>query len=595
MRWPRRRRVGGSTRFRNPVGDGWQLLRRYLGPRRTEVGLMAALVLASAGLQVLGPRIVRAFIDSAMADAALSKLRGLGLVFIGVSVIAQGLRVLAAYWSERVAWSACNSLRLDLVTHLLGLDSGFHKCHPPGELLERVDGDVSAISSFFSDLVVHLLGSALFLVGVLVAMYYEDTYIGLAFTAYAALVLALLGWVMGFAGPALRESRERSALFFGYAGEVLCATEDVRALNAAPFIFRRFFQHVQGWLPVAVKAQVSENLVWTSSLVAAAAGEAAAFGIGGWLHRMRGAPLSAVYMLVAYVALLAQPLGTIRIQLQVLQQAHAAIARIRGLLETRSSLGDGGTSLPPGPLQVEFRGVTFSYEDELGNQAALHDVSFNLEAGRTLGLLGRTGSGKTTIGRLLFRMYDPANGRILAGGVDLRSARLRELRSRVALVTQDVQLFASTLRDNITLFDPEIPHDRLLGILRDLGLQPWLERLPRGLETPIAAGTLSAGEAQLVALGRAFLQHPDLVILDEFSSRLDPLTESMIERAVATLTLGRTAIVIAHRLSTVESVDQVIILEEGRIAEQGLRAVLAGQLGSLFARLRAEGFGEALR
>jgi ABC-type multidrug transport system fused ATPase/permease subunit len=203
-----------------------------------------------------------------------------------------------------------------------------------------------------------------------------------------------------------------------------------------------------------------------------------------------------------------------------------------------------------------------------------------------LGLLGRTGSGKTTIARLLFRLYDPTEGAVRLGGVDVRAPRLAELRRRVGVVSQDVQLFHATVRDNVTFFDPSVPDDRIVAVLDEVGLGPWLRRQPRGLEAELrGAGGLSAGEAQLLAFARVFLKDPGLVVLDEASSRLDPATERLLERAVDRLLAGRTAIVIAHRLATVARADRVLILEAGRVAEAGARAALAADPASRFARL----------
>lgn len=213
-------------------------------------------------------------------------------------------------------------------------------------------------------------------------------------------------------------------------------------------------------------------------------------------------------------------------------------------------------------------------------------MSFRLGAGRVLGVAGRTGSGKTTIARLLFRLYDPQRGAVRLDGLDVRRARLDAVRSRVGLVTQDVQLFDATLRDNVTFFDPEVPDVRLLAVFHELGLSSWLARLPGGLDAPVSRSRLSAGEAQLVALARVFLKDPGLVILDEPSSRLDPATEALLDGALARLLRGRTAIVIAHRLETLGRVDEVLVLERGRVLEHGSRDRLAGDPSSRFAALR---------
>jgi ATP-binding cassette subfamily B protein len=211
-----------------------------------------------------------------------------------------------------------------------------------------------------------------------------------------------------------------------------------------------------------------------------------------------------------------------------------------------------------------------------------------------LGLLGRTGSGKTTIARLLYRLYDPQKGEVRLGGVNLRRARLDALRARVGYVPQDVQLLDGSLRDNLTFYDETIADERLHALLERLGLGGWLAGLPEGLDTHLSGSSLSAGEAQLVALARVFLKDPGLVVLDEASSRLDPATEALLEGALDRLLQGRTAVIIAHRLATVARADEILILEAGRIVEHGPRAQLALDTHSLYAGLLRTGLKEVL-
>ncbi len=579
-----------------------QLLERYLAPQRGAVLLMVVLLLASIGLQLVGPQVARSFIDAVQAGARERALVGAALLFIAISFVQKAMNVMAAYWSERVAWTATNSLRADLAAHLLRLDLSFHKTRTPGELIERVDGDVNALAGFFSSFVVQLVGSLLLLIGVLIAVYLVDVRLGLAFTAFALLAVGVLNWVRRFGTPHWKQDRQSSAAFYGYMGEVLTAAEDIRSSGAEPYTMRRFFEHLRHWLPVRRQAAAWGQAIMMTAIVAFAVGDAIAYGLGGALYRAAAISLGTVYMVVAYVAMLAEPIETIRTQLEDLQRADASIARVRELMGITSRLEDGTDSLPAGALSVEFRGVHFGYKDGTppdGNHqeeraTVLDDFSLSLKAGRVLGLLGRTGSGKTTIARLLFRLYDPQQGEVRVGGANLRHAELSALRARVGLVTQDVQLFEASLRDNITFFDPDVSDSRLLTALETLGLRPWLERLPNGLDSKISGASLSAGEAQLVALARVLLKDPGLVILDEASSRLDPATEALLEQGMDRLLEGRTAVVIAHRLATVRRADDILILEAGRILEQGPRERLAADPRSKFAELERTGLAEVL-
>ncbi len=390
----------------------------------------------------------------------------------------------------------------------------------------------------------------------------------------------------GLAVPHWRAEREAGAQFYGFLGEQLSGTEDIRANGARDYVMGRFYKQNQVWLKHRVRAFVSNSMMTMSSLLTFAIADAIAFALGAWLWHKGQISIGTVYVLFYYTELLRRPIEQIRTQLQELQTATASIGRVEELMATESKVHDGpGASFPAGALSLDFDAVSFSYEDA---EPVLRDLSFRLEPGQVLGLLGRTGSGKTTLARLVFRLYDPDAGVLRLGDVAIREARLDDLRGRVGMVTQDVQIFNATVRENLAFFDATVSDERLLGVIEEIGLTSWLATQPSGLDTQIAAGGLSAGEAQLLAFARLFLADPGLVILDEASSRLDPATERLIERAVSKLLAGRTGILIAHRLATVERADQVLILDDGRVAEMGVRAELAADPASRFSRAAAE-------
>jgi ATP-binding cassette subfamily B protein len=253
-------------------------------------------------------------------------------------------------------------------------------------------------------------------------------------------------------------------------------------------------------------------------------------------------------------------------------------------------LADGTRSLPgDGPAELVLSDVSFAYE---AGEPVLHGVSLTVAPGRVLGVVGRTGSGKSTLARLLVRLYDPTEGSIRLNGVELRELRLAEQRVRTALVSQDVRIIRGTVRENITLFD-DVPDERLAQVLEDLGLGDWLRSLPDGLDTMLSPGGrgISAGEAQLLALARVFLTSPALVVLDEASSRLDPALEAQVQRAIRRLMEGRTGVVIAHKLETLRWVDDILVLQDGRVVEHGSREQCMRDPAALDARLLASDGG----
>ncbi len=587
-----------------PVRQYFGLLEEYLKPQRASVVLMAVCLLFSVGLQLLNPQIVRFFMDTAQKGGAQSELIQAAAVFIGASFFQQVLNVGATYFSTRVGWTATNALRANLAEHCLKLDLSFHKARTPGELIERVDGDVSTLAAFFSNLSIHLGGNILLLLGVLVVMYLEDWRIGISLTVFSILAMLVLARVRNLGTPYWKAVREQNAIFFGFIGEQLSGTEDIRSSGATPYVMRSFVERLKTWYPVVWRSSMLGGSMWVVFEVLMALGTALAFGVAAPLYQHKVISLGTVYLIYQYTRLLAEPLDQIRNQLQELQRADAGISRVTELLATKSKLLDGpGANWSERALEVEFRGVHFGYEDEVKPEPGLEDtnpekvlenISFKLAPGKVLGLLGRTGSGKTTLARLLMRFYDPQHGEIRLNGIPLTSAKLEEVRSRVTLVTQNVELFQASIRENLSFFDPTVSDARIWAALEELGLHDWVRSLPKQLDTELSSANLSAGEAQLLAFTRVFLRNPSVIILDEASSRLDPATEALLERAVNKLLLGRSAIIIAHRLQTILRSDEILILEDGKILEHGSTKILGHDPNSRFAQLRRTGLEEVL-
>ncbi|MEM7128171.1 MAG: ABC transporter ATP-binding protein [Chloroflexota bacterium] len=615
-----------------PFAHYWVLLSTRLQSQRYRVLTLAILLLSTVGIQLLIPQVMRSFIDSIQAGASMQVLIQIALLFLSVAILKYALTLGANYASQLVGWTATNALRSDLVRHCLHLDMSFHNTHTPGELIERIDGDVSGLTNFFSELVIRALGSCLLLFGVLVALYLENWRVGAAFTLFSMLAIAIIYSMRNIATSPMQAERQASAELFGFIEERLSGTEDIRANGGTAYTMHRLFERMRTFWHHAMTAYIRIATLRTTILALFSLGTLLALILGAYLFWAGTITIGTVYLFYAYMSMIREPVEGLALETQNLQQASASILRISELTHTESLLSEpkDGTMLPAhGALGVAFQQVSFTYpkrtngskpdeakqpldtekllpvsfkpshhlngttngrgpeNEQALDEWVLRNLSFELAPGSILGLLGRTGSGKTTIGRLLLRLYDPTKGAIHINGHDARNLPFAELRRTIGIVTQDVQLFNATVRDNLTFFDSAIEDAYIQTVIEELGLTDWYSRLPDGLDTVLdsAGAGLSAGEAQLVALTRVFLRDPGLVILDEASSRLDPATEQLIENALTRLLVGRTGIIIAHRLSTVQRADQIMILEHGEMVEFGNRQQLADEPASRFAEL----------
>lgn len=575
--------------------QNFTLLVSYLRPQWSRVVLLAFLLLGTVGVQVGNPEILRHFIDTAIAGGSFQVLLIEAALFLGLGLLNQGLVVASAYVSSNLAWRTTNQMRMDLVRHCLHLDMSFHNIHAAGELIERTDEDVSTLSNMFSLFVLQILVSLLLLICVLLVLFHEEWRLGLAMSAYALLCLLVINSTRNTMSTPWKEASQAKAELHGFVGEHVSGIADIRTNGAIAYVMRRFYElrrnkFLKGW-----HAHSFSTIISGAIDILLVCGFVGAFVLGAVLFQMGVITLGVVYLVVTYTQLLTMPLRTIMSQIDDLRQASASLERIQELYGLKSTVRDGsGDHLPTGVLSVEFDDVSFAYHPEV---PVLEHITLCIEPGEVLGVLGRTGSGKTTLTRLLFRLYDVDGGTIRVGGVDIRDARIATVRQRIGMVTQEVQLFHGSVRDNLTFFDRSIDDERIVQVIKDVGLSMWYEALPCGLDTVIASssreeGGFSAGEAQLLAFARIFLQNPFIVILDEASSRLDPATERLIEHAVERLFAGRTGIIIAHRLSTIKKVDKIAILEQGKLREYGARETLLQDPASHLNRLLRIGMEE---
>ena len=579
-----------------PIRKYFDILSKYLMHQKIRFLLLACLVLGNIGLQLLNPQIMKYFIDAVTTGKPVGMLTSAAMFFLGAALLQQVVSVAATYLGELVAWKATNALREDLTTHCLNMDMHFHNERSPGEFVERIEGDATEFSNFFSQLVLGVIGNFILLIGILAALAYVNWLLGLSFTIYSIITLLVLNRVREIAVPHQKAQRDAETELFGFLEERLAGTEDIRSSGAVDYVICKLYKLQTVILKLWLKTQKTLVLFVnapTGFLLTAGLGLSFVMGYNFFGRGMLS--LGTVFLIINYAQAIARPIRELSQKIENMQNIGATIERMGELLSQKSKIIDGNEAFDSGnkPLGLSFEGVSFEYAE---NKPVIKELSFSVAPGQILGLLGRTGVGKTTLARLIFRLYDPAEGRICLGDHDIRKLKLDQLRSKVAYVTQEVQLFQASVRDNVTFFDRSIPDAKILEVIDILGLTSWYRGLPEGLDTRLETGgrSLSAGEAQLLALTRVFLQNPGLVILDEASSRLDPATEQLLERAIDSLLKGRTAIIIAHRLTTLNRSDNILILDEGQACEFGNRVKLLKDPASRFYSLHQTGLEELL-
>lgn len=569
-------------------------LLRYLKPVKGRLAVLLIMLLTSTGLQLLNPQIIKRFIDTAASGGVLTNLIQLAGIFLVVAVFNQLITVAVSYLGNDVAWRATNQLRGDLLKHCLRLDMRFHNVKTPGEMIERVDGDVTSISNFFAMFIVQVIGSFVLLAGILGFMFSVNVPIALVMTVFTLLSILFMVFIRNLGVDSSKNERAASAALFGLIEERIAGIEDVQANGHVPYVMNRFYRTMRTVFRKGRKAWLLRVIPWNTTVVLFALAVTAVLLLGVHYYMEGLISIGTLFLIYQYTQMLNDPIEMLGDQVQEFQKAKSGMLRSRELLSMQSVIQEGTEEqLPEGPLGLEFSQVHFSYNQD---KPVLQDITFAIKPGERLGIIGRTGSGKSSLSRVLLRLYNLDRGTIRVGGTDITKLSLQALYRRVGMVTQDVQLFDGTLRDNLTLFNGDVSDYMIKETTDRLGLSQWIDTQPEGLDTYLTAGgaSLSAGEAQLFALTRVFLTEPSLVILDEPSSRLDAATEGMLQSAIDQLMKQSTGVIIAHRLATLEKVDRIMVLGDGRVLEFGAREELASNPASHYARLLITGREEEL-
>lgn len=567
-----------------------RLMRRllsYLRPYRLGVVVAVLLLLAGAAMETVGPLLTQRALDVAVPNRDLGYLGTLVGLYLGSLVLAFAFEYAQTLLTTWLAQHVMYDLRVQVFARLQHLSLRYFDKNPVGRLMTRVTNDIEALNEAFSSGIVTAFGDVFTLLFIFAAMLRLDWRLALVTFTVLPLVFTAAFVFRGLIRKAFRDIRVRLARINAYLQEHLSGVRVVQLFGREAQVTTRFAGINRDHLEAHLRSITWYALFFPVIEVLAAVAMALILWYGGWQALDGAVTVGVVAAFLQYTRRFFRPIQDLSEKYNLLQGALAAAERIFELLDTEPEIADPADPLhlpTPGRGEIEFRDVWFRYGGE--GDWILRGVSFSARPGERVAIVGATGAGKSTIISLLMRFYEPEKGQILLDGVAIDRVPIAELRGRIGLVLQDVFLFSEDVTRNIRLGREDIGDERVREASRRVGLEPFVERMPEGYAQPLGErGTsLSVGERQLVSFARALAFDPLVLVLDEATSSVDSELEARIEEALRELMRGRTSLVIAHRLSTVQGADEILVLHHGEIRERGTHAQLLSR-GGLYARL----------
>jgi ATP-binding cassette subfamily B multidrug efflux pump len=568
-------------------------LLHYVGPYKKVFYGAFFLTIVLAVLTSLRPMLIKYGIDHYIAELDTIGLRNTVLLLLLLLLLESGFQFLFLFSVNFLGQSIIRDVRVRLYRHLMRLKLRFFDSTPIGTLVTRAVSDIETIAEIFSSGLLVILGDLFKILVMIVAMYvFFDWKLVTIVLTVVPVMFVVTRWFQIAIKKTFAEVRNQVANLNAFVQERLSGMSIVQLFGREDAEYRKFMAVNEKHRKSHIKS------IWYFSLFLPFIEilSAIAIGLAVWYGGLQAASGSNVSLgdltaLIIFINMLFRPLRQLADRFNTLQMGMVASERVFKLLENDMAVESEGTGeLPEVKGSIVFENVHFSY---IPDEPVLRGVDFEIQPGQTFAIVGATGAGKSTIISLLLRFYDIQQGRILLDGVDISTLKLNELRQHFALVLQDVFLFSDSIYNNVTL-GADMPAEMVLDAAKALGADGFIQDLTDGLDYNVKerGGMLSAGQRQLLALLRAYLANPAILILDEATSSIDSYTEQLIQRAIDVLTKDRTAVIIAHRLATIKKADQILVMDKGRVVEQGTHESLL-QKGGAYATLYERQFSEA--